>query len=174
VRCRKNDLIECATINDLMLGKGQVTPENIVLTGQKDFSYRLVSSILKMRYLLGFILGVIISAAGFYVLIGMDNVQLDVARISSDPFLSKFTPSLTKLEHAKMNVDTNRVDIVYKTGIPTEQAYYFDLERNLSNTEWKQVDKHRGYRMYIEPWKEYGLGAQRRRVEVTTLRSNRK
>jgi hypothetical protein len=38
----KSDLIECATINDLMLGKGQVTPENIVLTRQKDFSYRLV------------------------------------------------------------------------------------------------------------------------------------
>jgi hypothetical protein len=38
----KSDLIECATINDLMLGKGQVTPENIVLTPQKDFSYRLV------------------------------------------------------------------------------------------------------------------------------------
>jgi hypothetical protein len=39
----KSDLIECATINDLMLGKGQVTPENTVLTRQKDFSYRLVS-----------------------------------------------------------------------------------------------------------------------------------
>ena len=39
----KNDLTEFATINDLMPGKGQVTPENIVLTGQKDFSYRLVS-----------------------------------------------------------------------------------------------------------------------------------
>jgi hypothetical protein len=38
----KSDLIECATINDLMLGKGQVTPENIVLTRQRDFSYRLV------------------------------------------------------------------------------------------------------------------------------------
>ena len=41
----KNDLLECATINDLMLGKGQVTPENIVLTRQKDFSYRLVKRI---------------------------------------------------------------------------------------------------------------------------------
>jgi hypothetical protein len=39
----KNDLTECATINDLILGKGQVTPENIVLTDQKDFSNRLVS-----------------------------------------------------------------------------------------------------------------------------------
>jgi polyferredoxin len=38
----KSDLIECATINDLMLGKGQVIPENIVLIRQKDFSYRLV------------------------------------------------------------------------------------------------------------------------------------
>jgi hypothetical protein len=38
----KNDLTECTTINDLKLGKGQVTPENIILTGQKDFSYRLV------------------------------------------------------------------------------------------------------------------------------------
>jgi hypothetical protein len=38
----KNDLIECATINDLMLGKGQRTPENIVLIRQKDFSYRFV------------------------------------------------------------------------------------------------------------------------------------
>jgi len=38
----KSDLIECATINDLMLGKGQETPENIVLTHQKDFFYRLV------------------------------------------------------------------------------------------------------------------------------------
>jgi hypothetical protein len=38
----KSDLTECATINDLMLGKGQVTPENTVLTRQKDFSYRLV------------------------------------------------------------------------------------------------------------------------------------
>ena len=38
----KSDLIECATINDLMVGKGQVTPKNIVLTRQKDFSYRLV------------------------------------------------------------------------------------------------------------------------------------
>jgi hypothetical protein len=119
-----------------------------------------------MRYLLGFILGVIISVAGFYVLISMDNVKLDVARISSDPFLSKFTSNLTKLEHARMNVDTNRVDIVYKTGIATEQAYYSELERNLSNTEWRQVDKHRGYRMYIEPWKDYALGAQRRRVVV--------
>jgi hypothetical protein len=32
----KSDLIECATINDLILRKGQVTP-------QKDFSYRLVT-----------------------------------------------------------------------------------------------------------------------------------
>jgi len=39
----KSDFIECATINDLMLGKGRVTPENTVLTRQKDFSYRLVS-----------------------------------------------------------------------------------------------------------------------------------
>ena len=38
----KSDLIECATISDLILGKGQETPENIVLTRQKDFSYRLV------------------------------------------------------------------------------------------------------------------------------------
>jgi hypothetical protein len=38
----RSDLVECATINDLILGKGQVTPEDIVLTGQKDFSYRLV------------------------------------------------------------------------------------------------------------------------------------
>jgi len=38
----KSDLIECTTFNDLILGRGQVTPENIVLTGQKDFSYRLV------------------------------------------------------------------------------------------------------------------------------------
>jgi hypothetical protein len=38
----KSDLIECATINDLILGKGQVTPENFGLTRQKDFSYRLV------------------------------------------------------------------------------------------------------------------------------------
>jgi len=39
----KSDLIEYAAINDLMLGKGQVTPENVALTRQKDFSYRLVS-----------------------------------------------------------------------------------------------------------------------------------
>jgi hypothetical protein len=38
----KSDLIECATINGLMVGKGQVNPENLVLTRQKDFSYRLV------------------------------------------------------------------------------------------------------------------------------------
>ncbi len=38
----KNDLIERATINDLMVGEGQVTPENVVLTRQKDFSYRFV------------------------------------------------------------------------------------------------------------------------------------
>jgi hypothetical protein len=38
----KSDLIEYATINDLMLGKGQVTPENIAHTHQKDFSCRLV------------------------------------------------------------------------------------------------------------------------------------
>jgi hypothetical protein len=127
-----------------------------------------------MRYLIGFIVGVIISAAGFYALISMDNVKLDVARISSDPFLSKFTPNLTQLEHGKMNVDTNRVDVVYKTGIATEQAYFSELEKNLLNTEWKQVDKHRGYRMYLEPWKEYGLGAQRRRVEVHYVEGERK
>jgi hypothetical protein len=43
------DLIECATINDLILGKGQVTPENFGLTRQKDFSYRLVSRSIKKR-----------------------------------------------------------------------------------------------------------------------------
>jgi hypothetical protein len=42
---KKNDLTECATINDLMVGKCQVTPENIILTDQKDFSYRLVGRI---------------------------------------------------------------------------------------------------------------------------------
>jgi hypothetical protein len=119
-----------------------------------------------MRYLLGFILGLIIAGAVFYVHISMDNVQLDAVGISSDPFLSKFTPNLVKLEHANMNVDTNRVDVVYKTGIATEQAYYLELERNLSNSEWKQVDRHRGYRMYIGPWKDYPSGAQRLQVEV--------
>jgi hypothetical protein len=38
----KSDLIEWATINDLMFEKGQETPENIVLTCQRGFSYRLV------------------------------------------------------------------------------------------------------------------------------------
>jgi len=37
----KNDLTECATFNNFMLGKVQV-PTVIVLTGQKDFSYMLV------------------------------------------------------------------------------------------------------------------------------------
>ena len=41
----KSDPLECATISDLVLGKGQVTPENVVLTGQKDFSYRLVGKL---------------------------------------------------------------------------------------------------------------------------------
>jgi len=39
----KKDLTECLTINDLMLGKRQVTPENLVLTRQKGVFYRLVS-----------------------------------------------------------------------------------------------------------------------------------
>jgi hypothetical protein len=38
----KNDLTECTTINDLMLGKGQVTPENHRLIAVRDFFYRLV------------------------------------------------------------------------------------------------------------------------------------
>jgi hypothetical protein len=38
----KSDPIEYAASNDLIFRKGQVTPENIVLTGQKDFFYRLV------------------------------------------------------------------------------------------------------------------------------------
>jgi len=38
----KSDLIECATINDLMLGKGQVTPENHPLILLRGFFYRLV------------------------------------------------------------------------------------------------------------------------------------
>jgi hypothetical protein len=38
----KNDLTECTTINDLMLGKGQVTPENHPLIVVRGFFYRLV------------------------------------------------------------------------------------------------------------------------------------
>jgi hypothetical protein len=34
---------ECATINDLILGKDQVTPENQSLTVRRGFFYRLVS-----------------------------------------------------------------------------------------------------------------------------------
>jgi hypothetical protein len=33
----ESDLIECAPINDLTPRKGQETPENTVLTRQKDF-----------------------------------------------------------------------------------------------------------------------------------------
>jgi hypothetical protein len=40
----KSDAIECGTINDLMLGRGQESPKNIVLTRQKDFSYRLIGA----------------------------------------------------------------------------------------------------------------------------------
>jgi len=38
----RSGLIECATINDVMFGKGQETLEDIVLTRQKDFFYRIV------------------------------------------------------------------------------------------------------------------------------------
>jgi hypothetical protein len=38
----KSDLIECATINDLMPGKGQETPENHPLIVVRRFFYRLV------------------------------------------------------------------------------------------------------------------------------------
>jgi len=38
----RNDLTECTMTQDLMFGKGQVTPENVALTPPKDFSYRLV------------------------------------------------------------------------------------------------------------------------------------
>jgi hypothetical protein len=44
VRCgEKKDFTECPSINDLMLGKGQMIPPNLVLTLQKGFFYRLVS-----------------------------------------------------------------------------------------------------------------------------------
>jgi hypothetical protein len=36
------DFLKCVGVNDLVLGRGQVTPENTVLTGQKGFSYGLV------------------------------------------------------------------------------------------------------------------------------------
>jgi hypothetical protein len=39
----KSELIECATINNLMPGKGQVTPENHPLILVRGFFYRLVS-----------------------------------------------------------------------------------------------------------------------------------
>ena len=41
----KNELTECATLNDHMVGKGQVSsdPQKIVLTRQEDFFYSLVS-----------------------------------------------------------------------------------------------------------------------------------
>ena len=39
----KNDLIECDTISDLMLGRGQETPENHPLIVLRGFFYRLVS-----------------------------------------------------------------------------------------------------------------------------------
>jgi hypothetical protein len=40
--CGKKGPTEYPKIDDLMLGKGLVTPENLVLTRQKDFFYRLV------------------------------------------------------------------------------------------------------------------------------------
>lgn len=39
---KKSDLIEYATINDLILGKGQVTPENHPLIVVRGFFYRLI------------------------------------------------------------------------------------------------------------------------------------
>ena len=42
-RRKKNNLTECATINDLMLGRGQETPENHLLIAVRGFFYRLVS-----------------------------------------------------------------------------------------------------------------------------------
>jgi hypothetical protein len=44
----KNDLTECTTINDLMLGKGQVTPENHRIRPLIDFFYRLVEPVEKV------------------------------------------------------------------------------------------------------------------------------
>jgi hypothetical protein len=41
---KKNDLTECSTIIDLMLGRGQVTPENHPIRPLGDFFYRLVIS----------------------------------------------------------------------------------------------------------------------------------
>jgi hypothetical protein len=38
----KNNLTECATINDLMLGRGQEIPENHLLIAVRGFFYRLV------------------------------------------------------------------------------------------------------------------------------------
>jgi hypothetical protein len=38
----ESDLIECATINDFMLGRGQVTPENHPLIVVVGFFYRPV------------------------------------------------------------------------------------------------------------------------------------
>jgi len=40
----KNNLTECATINDLVLGRGQETPENHLLIAVSGFFYRLVST----------------------------------------------------------------------------------------------------------------------------------
>jgi hypothetical protein len=37
-----NDFIECATINDLKLGRGQEAPENLPLIVRVDFFCRLV------------------------------------------------------------------------------------------------------------------------------------
>jgi len=38
----KSDFTECATINDLMFGRGQDAPENHSLIAGRGFSYRLV------------------------------------------------------------------------------------------------------------------------------------
>ena len=77
----KKDFTECASINDLMLGKGQVTPKNLVLTLQNGFFCRLVSP--QRRKIEMFVIAIGLYALSSFILLILEYRKMGlISRIS--------------------------------------------------------------------------------------------
>jgi len=119
-----------------------------------------------MKVLISFISGIFLSGCAFYWLITWDKVDWNELEVKEKSAFSIFAHQIENFESGHFNVDTGDFSMVFTTHVKTESEYFSSLATALGDSKWREVDQHRGYRMYLEPWEHSSYGDVRYQVNV--------
>lgn len=120
-----------------------------------------------IRFLSGFVIGMVAAICAWMslsMIVPFTERGLDRAHNSH---MRLFLHDLQEFHTGHHDTDTAYISFSISTAINDPEDYFARIDTAIKDTEWRQLEAHKTYRLFVSPWKQTPAGDERTEVTIT-------